>query len=243
MGNQFSFAGKGSALIRVNDVGTINGVNYIPHEPLAYFTDVMIDVSFSDINKVAKAGTTNLTGSSTSEASYLRITNVKTTESILSLIYSKKVSNFKNISNIYKIESKDGYAYLPVAANETLSDLIFIHTIDKHIRKDDFTFDKTTGTITGLADGIYVISYEIIKEAIATYSLKSPKIQYLSVEISAVGNTNGKNGIFNLHLNRVQLVSVPTIDLNSSEPFTQNLEFVILSDKNDVSDEVNYYGQ
>jgi hypothetical protein len=99
----------------------------------------------------------------------------------------------------------------------------------------------SNGEIVGLADGVYTVFYSVSRVANSTYSLETPILPNMSVEITAIGNLNGATGEVVLHIGSVKLLSRPQIDLTSDTPFIDTLEFAIFSNNKEAL-EVNYYG-
>ena len=238
--NRYSFTGKGNILLRAATNGKYGSKNYEQGEPIAYFTDVNLALDFSVIEKVPKTGTSNLLGSSDYKPSALYVTSIKTSDSLLSLVYKKQENETKQKTIIKNLESLDGVLYLPVLLDEEVLNDIFIYSTDKQ-RITTFTFNNTDKSILGLPNGKYTIFYKIRKVAKNTFALVSNNMPNMSAELQILGNINGKTGDAVIHLNKIKLMVSPSMDFNSNEPFTDTLEFGILDDAGSVV-EVNYYG-
>lgn len=235
--NRYSFTGKGNILIKAGASGTYGGKQYSANEPIAYFTDVLVDVAFSSVDKVSRQGIANLAADSKAEASTVIVQNIKTSESLQSLLYKKQVNNTKDKTEVKSLVSTNGFLYLPINTGEVVNPEIFIYDVNKG-RITSFTL-STDGIILGLTDGVYTVFYSVSKIANSTYSLETPILPNMSLEINAKGNLNGMSGEVVLHFGSVKLLSRPQIDLTSDTPFVDVLEFAIFSNKETL--EVNYY--
>jgi len=239
--NRYSFTGKGNILLRAATSGKYGSKNYEQGEPIAYFTDVNLGLDFSVIEKVPKAGTSNLLGSSDYKPSALFVSSIKTSDSLLSLVYKKQENETKQKTIIKNLDSIDGILYLPVSLDEEILNDIFIYSVNSKERMSTFTLNNTDQSILGLPDGKYTIFYKIRKVAKNTFALVSNNMPNMSAELQILGNINGKTGEAIIHLNKIKLMVSPSMDFNSSEPFTDTLEFGILDDSGSIV-EVNYYG-
>lgn len=235
--NRYSFSGKGNILIKAGTSGSYGGKVFDAGEPIAYFTDVMIDLAFNNLDKVSNQGIANLAVDSKSEPSLLRVQNIKVSESLQSLLYKKETNQTKNKTSISQIVSEDGLAFLPMTTGEVLSGEIFIYKLDKE-RITDFTFSPD-GQISGLQNGTYLFFYSVNKTAVSTYFLQTPIMPYVSAQVTVIGNLNEKTGETVIHLDKLKLLSSPALDFNNENPFVESLEFAVINEKSVV--EVNYY--
>lgn len=236
--NKYSFTGSGNILIKAGVAAKYGSRSFLVGEPIAYFTDVSVEVIFSNADKIANQGISNLTSDSKAEPSFLRVENVKTTESLQSLLYKKQVGNTKHKTEVKKLTSTSGIMFLPMSSEDVLLPQIFVYDSEQN-RVTGYNIG-VDNTITGLGDGVYTVFYSIDKIANSTYFLETPSLPNMSIEVTVIGNLNGKTGEVVLHLNNVKLLSRPTLDFDSNNPFVDVLEFVILKDKELV--EVSYYG-
>lgn len=236
--NRYSFTGKGNILIKAGAAGTYGGKQFAAHEPIAYFTDVLVDVAFSSIDKVSKQGIANLAADSKAEVSTVVVQNVKTSESLQTLLYKKQVNNTKDKTEVKNLTSTGGFLYLPISTGDVVNPEIFIYDSNKG-RITSFTLGEN-GVILGLTDGAYTVFYSVSKIANSTYSLETPILPNMSLEITAKGNLNGISGEVVLHLGSVKLLNRPQIDLTSDTPFVDTLEFAIFNNNKEAL-EVNYY--
>jgi hypothetical protein len=236
--NKYSFTGSGNILIRAAVAAKYGSRSFVVGEPIAYFTDVTIEVVFSNSDKIANQGISNLVSDSKAEPSILRVESVKTTESLQSLLYKKQTNNTKNKTEVKKIASSGGILYLPISSEDVLSTSLFIYDINQN-KIETYTIGADN-TILGLTNGTYTVFYSISKVSNSTFFLESPSLPIMALEVSVKGNLNGKTGEVVLHFNNTKLLSRPTFDFNAENPFVESLEFVIQKDKDLV--EVNYYG-
>lgn len=236
--NRYSFTGKGSILIKAGVAAKYGSKSFDAGEPIAYFTNININLSFDNADKIASKGTKNLAVNSVSNPSLLSITGIKSTESLQSLLYKKKedVNNYK--TEIFKAESINGEIFIPIQNGETLNNNIFVYA-DEKTKVTTFNLDLIDNKITGLDEGLFTVFYSVNKEANSTYSLETPTMPNLAAEITVIGNLNGRTGKVVLHLNSLQILSRPALDFTSETPFVDVLEFAILH-KDAV--EVVYYG-
>lgn len=240
--DRYSFTGKGNILIRANTSGTYGGKNYDTNEPIAYFTDVLVSLNFFNTNKTARQGTSTLAVDSKSEPSLLRVDNIKINESLQSLLYKKNTDSIiKNRTRIERVESLDGVLALSVTTQEELLNEIFIYDANK-VRQLDYVLNNEDNIIEGLVDGFYTVFYMVQEAPYATFFLENNTIPYVAAEISLVGNLNGDDADIVLRLNKLSLLSQPTLDFNSESPFAETLEFAVISDSKNPA-EVNYYEQ
>lgn len=237
--DRYSFSGKGEVLLKAGVAGTYGGKIYAANEPIAYFKDVLVSINFSNIEKVARRGTSNYLANSESEASFLNLRNIKSTESLQSLLYRKRSNKTDNRTLVKNLESIDGILYLPIQSTETLTDYIFVFDAASN-KVTTYTFDKTQGTVAGLSNGFYTIFYQVDTNSTATFELMAPTMANMKAEITVEGNLNGTSGLVVIHLNKINLLTRPELDFTSKEPFVDTLDFSILSEDN--STEVNYYG-
>lgn len=236
--NRYSFSGKGNILIKAGASAAYGGKSYLANEPIAYFTDVIISLDFSNSDKIASRGIENLTSDSKSEPSILRVQNIKSSESLLSLLYKKQTNNTKNKTVIKSLSSEDGSLFIPIQSEQTLNSEIFIYNSNKVLMSEYEVSED--GVVSGLPDGQYTIFYSINSIANSTFSLETPSLPNMKIELSVVGNLNGQGGEVVLHLNNVKMLSRPILDFIDESPFVETLEFVIQKDRSPV--EVNYYG-
>lgn len=235
--NRYSFSGKGNILLKAGSTGVYGSSSFSTGEPIAYFTDVNIDVIFSGIDKIARTGTSNLTADSKAEPSMLRISGIKSTDSLQSLLYKKKENQTKNKTIIKSLTSNLGSMYLPIQGDEVLVGDLFIYNNLKE-KMTQYTLEPL-GKIIGLPNGQYTVFYSINSESISTFSLETPQTPNMQAQIVIDGNVNGQTGQLVLNLNAIKLLTEPTMNFNIESPFVDNLEFVILNTKDPV--EVNYY--
>lgn len=235
--NRYSFSGKGNILIKATTAGSYGEKTFAANEPIAYFTDVLIDINFNNIEKTARSGAENLLSDSSSEPSYLRVQNIKVTESLQSLLYKKQINNTRHKTHIKLLQSSDGAMFLPIEIDENLNDYLFIYNSNK-VKVTDYTVSDS-GLISGLPDGGYTVFYSVETLAQSTYFLDAPIMPYLAAEISVIGNTNDENGEMIAHIHKLKINSTPSLDFNSDNPFVDSLDFVIIKDKDPI--EVNYY--
>lgn len=236
--NRYSFNGKGNILIKAGVSAVYGGKSYLANEPIAYFTDVIISLDFSNSDKIASRGIENLTSDSKSEPSILRVQNIKSSESLLSLLYKKQTNNTKNKTVIKSLSSEDGSLFIPIQSEQTLNSEIFIYNSNKVLMSEYEVSED--GVVSGLPDGQYTIFYSINSIANSTFSLETPSLPNMKIELSVVGNLNGQGGEVVLHLNNVKMLSRPILDFVDESPFVETLEFVVQKDRSPV--EVNYYG-
>lgn len=235
--NRYSFTGKGSILLRAVVSGKYGDKNYDIGEPIAYFTDAEVSINFAYQEKIPRVSIENLTVAAKSSPSFLTISNIKITDSVQSLLYKKQENKTKNQTIVKNLTSSGGLLFLPLESDEEIIGQIFIYDVFKE-RVTTYTFSGSNNSITGLQDGRYTIFYSISKVSAATFFLDTPTLPYLSAEIEVVGNLKGSTGSAVIHLNKVALLTRPTLDFNTETPFVDTLEFAILSDK---EAEVNYY--
>ena len=238
--DRYSFTGKGRVLIKAAITAPYGGVDYIANEPIAYFSDVMVTINFANTEKIARTGTDNFLADSKSSASVLRIENINTNDSLQSLLYKRQESNSKARTIVKAITSAGGIAYLPILTGQTLTGTLFIYLEGSKERQTGFVVDEF-GKITGLDDGRYKVFYNLDSVARSTFHLENPSLPNLAAEIYIDGNLNGVTGEAVIHLAKLSLLSRPTLDFTSDNPFVDSLEFLILKDKE--IPEVNYYGQ
>lgn len=236
--NKYSFTGSGNILIKAGVAAKYGSRSFLVGEPIAYFTDVSIEVIFSNTDKIASQGISNLTSDSKAEPSILRVENVKTTESLQSLLYKKQVNNTKHKTEVKKLVSESGVMFLPLSTEDVLLQPIFIYD-ENQTRITGYNV-AADNSILGLGDGKYTVFYSVDRVANSTYFLDTPTLPNMSLEVTVVGNLNGQHGEIVLHLNNAKLLSRPALDFNSNNPFVDALEFVLHKDKEPV--EVNYYG-
>lgn len=234
--DRYSFSGKGSILIKAGVPGEYGSEQYSANEPIAYFTDVLLNITFSNDDTIAKQGISNLVADSKAEGSVLSVQGIKVNESLQSLLYKKQTNNLKDKTEVVKLISSNGVLYLPIQSGEVLNEEIFIYDQNKN---RILTFTIVEDTIIGLEDGNYTIFYTVNKEATSTYFLETPRFPNVQAELTVQGNLNGQLGVINIHLGKLKLLSRPTLDFTSGAPFSENLEFAILYDKNSI--EINYY--
>lgn len=234
---RYSFSGKGNIIIKAAVTTKYNGVSYEVGEPIAYFTNVFANLNFQYLEKTPKVAIENLAVDSKSSPSYLQISNIKINESLQSLLYKKQTYQKKQRTFVKNLVSEDESLFLPIQNGETVLNQIFIYDNNKN-RKSDFVLNQSTGEITGLIDGSYIIFYSIDSSADAVYSLEAPQFPYMSIELHIDGNLDGNTGMAVIHLNKVQLLTRPSLDMNSETPFVDDLDFVIL--QGDFA-EVDYY--
>lgn len=237
--NRYSFTGKGKVLIKTVAAGRYGADIFEANEPIAYFTDILIDVVFNNTDKIARQGSANLLGDSKSEASIIRVSNIKTSESLQSLLYKKQNNKTKNKTIIKSLVSSGGILVLPLESDQVLTGDMFIYN-QNQVKQTGYTVDTVNHLVNGLTNGTYIIFYSVNSTSNSTYSLETPTMSNMSLEIVVDGNLNSMTGELVMHLNKVQLLSRPTLDFNSNTPFADTLEFLIL--KNDEGVEVNYYG-
>lgn len=235
---RYSFSGKGNIIIKAAVTTRYNGVPYEVGEPIAYFTNVFVNLNFQYIEKTPRVAIDNLVVDSKSSPSYLQVTNIKINESLQSLLYKKQTHQKKQRTYVKSLISEDSSLFLPILSGETVLNQIFIYTLNK-TRITTFTLNNATGEITGLDDGTYTIFYSVDKDADSVYSLEAPQFPYMAIELHIDGNLNGLTGQAVLHLNKVQLLTRPTLSMNSETPFVDDLDFAVLQGS---LAEVNYYG-
>lgn len=235
--DRYSFSGNGNILIRAGAAGSYNSIQYEAAEPIAYFTDVLININFAYLEKTPKSGVDLYAVSSKSSPSYLTVANIKTSESLQSLLYKKQLTKKKDQTMVENLSSEGGVLYLNISPLETLLSKIFIFDSNK-VKMTGYAVDTINNTITGLADGVYKVFYSISKTSAATYFLDAPRLPNIAAEIHVKGNLDGTTGDMVLHLNALQLLTRPSLDFTSQTPFVDTLEFAVLSDK---EAEVNYY--
>lgn len=236
--NQYSFIGNGNILIKAGITGKYGNRNFAAGEPIAYFTDVSVELVFSNEDKIASQGINNLTSDSKSEPSILRVQNVKTTSSLQSLLYKKQNNSTKHKTEVKKLTSSGGVMFLPLSTDDVLVQPLFIYD-DSQSKMGGYTVSGEN-SILGLPNGTYTVFYSVDRSANSTFSLETPSMPNMSVEVSVEGNLNGQNGLVVMHLKNAKLLSRPTLNFNSANPFVDTLEFVIHKDKEAI--EVNYYG-
>lgn len=235
---RYSFSGKGNIIIKAATAGRYGNLPYEVNEPIAYFTNVFVSLNFQYLEKMPRQGIDNLVVSAKSSPSFLQVSNIKLSESLQSLLYKKKVFQNKKRTYVKSLVSESSSLFLPIQSGETVLTEIFIYNSHK-IKQKDYVLNSSTGEITGLADGTYTVFYIVNKSADAIYLLEAPQFPYLAVEIQVEGNLNGSTGEAVIHLDKVQLLTRPTLDMASETPFVDSLDFAIMGDS--VA-EVNYYG-
>lgn len=234
---RYSFSGKGNILIKAKNSSAYGSKQYEANEPIVYFTNVFINLNFQYIEKTPNVAIENLAVDAKSSPAYLKVSNIKISESLQSLLYKKKFDQRKNRTIIKKIESIDSSLFLPIENDQSLTGDLFVYD-DNKIKIIDFNLNIETNEITGLNDGIYTIFYSINQKATSIYALETPNYSNMSVEIEVLGNLNGTTGSAVVHIDNVKLLTRPTLDMESETPFVDSLDFAILSG---AAAEVHYY--
>lgn len=235
---RFSFSGKGNILIKAAVAGKYGNEVYEANEPIAYFTNTQINLNFAYLEKVPRVAIDNLAVAPKSSASYLTVSNIKITDSLQSLLYKKQSNKKKNHTLVKKIDSEGGVLYLPLVSGEQLVGNLFVYNSNKE-KETGYTVDTDNNTINGLSDGTYTVFYSIDKASAATFFLEAPTLPNIAAEIEVDGNLNGVTGKAVIHLNKLALLTRPSLDFTTENPFVDVLEFAVLNDK---EAEVNYYG-
>ena len=234
---RYSFSGKGNILIKAKNSAAYGSQTYLANEPIVYFTNVFINLNFQYIEKTPNIAIENLAVDTKSSPSYLKVSNIKISESLQSLLYKKKFDQKKNRTIIKKLQSIDSSLFLPIGNDQSLSGNLFIYDENK-IRISEYNINSETNEITGLDDGIYTIFYSINQQAKSIYALETPNYPNMAVEIEVLGNLNGVTGAAIVHIDNVKLLTRPTLDMESETPFVDVLDFAILSG---AAAEVHYY--
>ena len=233
---RYSFSGKGNIIIKAKNEGKYGGKQYLANEPIAYFTNVFVNLNFQYIEKTPRVAIENLAVDPKSSPSYLRVSNIKVNESLQTLLYKKIQDQKKNRTKVERLESVDGSLLLSVQTGQTVNNELFIYDMNKNLITE---YEKDADEITGLADGFYTIFYSINENASSIYSLDAPNYPNMTVEIEVLGNLNGVTGAAILHIDNVKLLTRPSLDMQSENPFVDDLDFAILSG---AAAEVQYYG-
>lgn len=238
---RYSFSGKGNILIKAGVAGKYGEKTYAANEPIAFFTEVFVNLNFQFLEKTPRVAIDNLAVAAKSSLSYVQVTNIKVSESLQSLLYKKKTQQTKSRTLVKNFISEGTTIFLPIGSEETITNNIFIYSSLNKDRVTEFILENSTGEITNLpyADTQYTIFYEISETAVSTYSLEAPNFPHIALEIQVDGNLNGKTGQAVIHLDKVSLLTRPSLDMNSETPFIDDLEFAVLAGS---SAEVNYYG-
>lgn len=234
---RYSFSGKGNILIKAKVAGKYGTNTYLENEPIAYFTNVFVNLNFQYIEKSPNVAIENLAVSPKSSPSYLRVSNIKISETLQTLLYKKKTNQKKNRTFTKRLESLDGSLFLPIESDQTLVGDLFVYDAAK-VRVDTYTLNNETAEINGLEDGFYTVFYSINQNATSVYSLEAPNFPNMAVEIEVVGNLNGATGAAILQIDNVKLLTRPSLDMESETPFVDDLDFAILKDG---FAEVQYY--
>lgn len=234
--SRYSFTGSGDILLRATVDGKYNGVEYKANQPILYLTGVNISLLFSSADKVARAGVKNLTGAVEAAAATLSVSGIKTSEGLQSLLYRKEKHKTGDLTEVRSVDSKDGEAMLPINISDTVSPEIFV--FKKGILIEGYTFDGNT--IFGLEDGTYTIFYKKEMVSEETYYFKDYSMPYCAAEIQIVGNVKGKTGRAVVKLDKMMLLTEPSLDFVGDDPFVDSLDFAIMSKYDQV--EIHYYG-
>jgi catabolite regulation protein CreA len=238
--NNYNFTGKGNVLIRATSAGVYGAKTFLANEPIAYLTEVDIVADFSNTEKIATQGARNLASSSDSSMSFVSLSNVKISDTLLSMLYTKQEHQEKEVSFVFKGEASGGALFLPITQEDDLiASSVFVYNQDKE-RQSNFTVDTTNNLISGLTNGqIYTVFYTLGKNDTTTFSLSNPTIPNVKIEISVAGNVNKKSGVMTLKIPKAKIVSRPQMDLMTEQPFSENLSFAVMGNENP---EVIYYG-
>lgn len=238
--SRYSFSGTGNIILKATTEGKYGNKKYLKNEPIAYFTEVGIDVSFSSVESVARAGVKNLAANSESSPSILNIDGVAVNETLQSLLYKKQTNLNRLKTEVKSISSLFNEAYLPITNSQELQDDVFVYDKDKNIITN-LTIDLQTGLITGLPDGSYTVFYKVKEDAKASYYLSENNMPYLAAEIQISGNIGGKNGVAIVYLDKLKLLSDPELNFLAEDPFVSSLRLAIMTKYDEV--EINYYGR
>lgn len=224
---KYSFTGKGTVLLRANTAGRYGSKTYAENEPIALMSEVDISVDFSSTNAIATKGTSNLMGSSKSAASFITVGSIPITDVLLSLVYNKQDNLTHKITIAGSAQSNNGVAYI-THSEVPLEDSLFVYD-ENRVRAMPF-YDVDNHALNGLPDGRYSYFYET-EVAATEFDLKVKHRPYMSVEAKIQGNLNGKDGVLIFKAPSVNLITTPSIDTGSNNPFVQLLEFGILKEE------------
>ena len=231
--NRYGFSGKGNILIKAAVDGKYGVTYYAAEEPISYFTDVDIALAFESTSQVANSGVSKQIANIETKASTVRVSGVKITDSMLSMLYKKTQKTNIEKTEMLSILSQSGVAFLPFDENVNLNpNYIFVYKNKQRIT--DFVFDATGKKITGLEDGRYLVFIKKIIPQITSYTLENHGSPNLILEISMKGNINGVGAESIINFKRVKLITTPTLDFASDNPFVEELEFVVLNEKDSV---------
>lgn len=236
----YGFTGKGKVLLRAATSGKYGYNSYILNQPIALFDDVDIELQFSNKETVAKKGITNLAADSSSEASILRVTNIKNSDSLFALLYRKREAEHKEITESKKLfADENGIILLPIESTDTIvPDSIFIFNSNKEMVT--FNFDNVF-TISGLNHEEYSVFYKKYIENISVFDLSGYQMPYVSLEVQIVGNISGVTGTMIMNITRASILNKPSLNFYEISAFSDSLEFALIS-QNKEPLEVVFYG-
>jgi hypothetical protein len=238
--NRYGFSGKGNILIKAGTSGKFGIKTFEEGEPIAFFTDVDLALDFIVEEKVASSSINNYLANYETKASVLRVTNVKITDSLLSILYKAQQKAYKYKTESANVYSNDGILFLPVDGSHELdTDYIYVFN-NKKEKIEIFTFDSANKSVSGLENGQYKVFYKVKYMDVSSFSLKYEGTPNMSLEVQIIGNINNSTGYNIIEFKRVKLATTPTMDFSAENPFVENLEFIILDEKEGV--EVNYLG-
>lgn len=235
---RYSFSGKGNILIKAKSSGKYGSKQYVSNEPIVYFTNVFVNLNFQYIEKTPNVSIENLVVDPKSSPSYLRVSNIKVSEPLQTLLYKKKTNQTKYRTFVKKLVSEDSSLFLPIESDQELIGELFIYDSNK-TKMSGYVINNETYEITGLDDGEYTIFYSVNQNATSIYSLEAPNYPNMSLEIEIIGNLDGSTGAAIIHIDNVKLLTRPSLDMNSETPFVDDLDFAIL--QGSIA-EVSYYG-
>lgn len=238
--NRYGFSGKGNILIKAGTSGKFGVKTLEEGEPIAFLTDVDLALDFIVEEKVSNSSINNYLANYETKASVLRVNNVKITDSLLSILYKAQQKEYKYKTESANLYSNNGILFLPLNDNQELdSNYIYVFN-NKKEKIEIFNFDPINKSISGLENGQYKVFYKVKYTNISSFSLKYEGAPNMSLEVQIIGNINNSTGYSIIEFKRVKLATTPAMDFSAENPFVENLEFIVLDEKEGV--EVNYLG-
>lgn len=243
--NRYSFSGTGNILLKATVASTYGADSFTEGEPIAYFTNVDIGIDFSNVEKVAKTGSKNLTAESEYRPSVLRVANIKVTDSLQSLLYKKQSNLQKKRTFIKNLTSEGKVIFLPLRTDidetDSVTDIFIYNSSGEKVTSFYYLDGAITITDITQSDGVYKVFYAVQTIATSTFSLMDTKTPYIAAEIVVKGNINGNpKGEAVITFEALKLLTNPSFDFTNEAPFIDILEFAIIENK--TPSELNYYG-
>lgn len=226
---QILLSGYTNLILKAYTDFEINGNKFKKGQIIALLQNVEANFSYTEINKLEKAGSKNLGSFTESSLTNISVDNVPSNAELRKLLFNSN-SGEVWLPRIVQFYAETDWSKMALPTTKNIRNLTVYNNNNEPISID---YEEENRLIVGLQKGTYLIYYEEEYYGV-TSLLNSKQLPYLTLEVIGYGSNFGnedKTTIFqHIVIPRVSLALEPNLIFNTSIN-NFSLKFNVIDDK------------